>query len=68
MILESDNIKVSKIDGLRVQYDNGWWLLRASNTQNALVLRLEAETSEYLEFMKSEVRKYILPFGLSVNL
>ena len=67
-ILESKNIKVSKIDGLRVKYDNGWWLLRASNTQNALVLRLEAETSEYLEFMKSEVRKYILPFGLSVNL
>ena len=67
-ILESNNIKVNKIDGLRVKYDNGWWLLRASNTQNALVLRLEAETSEYLEFMKSEVRKYILPFGLSVNL
>ena len=67
-ILESNNIKVSKIDGLRVKYDNGWWLLRASNTQNALVLRLEAETLEYLEFVKSEVRKYILPFGLSVNL
>ena len=67
-ILESKNIKVSKIDGLRVKYDNGWWLLRASNTQNALVLRLEAETLEYLEFVKSEVRKYILPFGLSVNL
>ena len=67
-ILESNNIKVSKIDGLRVKYDNGWWLLRASNTQNALVLRLEAETLEYLEFVKSEVKKYILPFGLSVNL
>ena len=67
-ILESNNIKVSKIDGLRVKYDNGWWLLRASNTQNALVLRLEAETLEYLEFVKSEVRKYISPFGLSVNL
>ena len=67
-ILESNNIKVSKIDGLRVKYDNGWWLLRASNTQNALVLRLEAETLEYLEFVKSEVRKYMSPFGLRVSL
>jgi len=62
------NLKVNKIDGLRVQYEEGWWLLRASNTQGALVLRMEANSLEYLDFIKSELRKYILPYGLKTNI
>ena len=34
--------QVIDIDGVRVQTDNGWWLLRASNTQDVLVARCEA--------------------------
>ena len=34
---------VNDIDGVRVSTDDGWWLLRASNTQDALVARCEAE-------------------------
>jgi len=34
--------EVSAIDGVRVQTDDGWWLLRASNTQDVLVARCEA--------------------------
>ncbi len=34
--------KVSDIDGVRVQTEDGWWLLRASNTQAVLVARAEA--------------------------
>ena len=62
------NLKVNKIDGLRVQYDEGWWLLRASNTEGALVLRMEANSIEYLDFIKSELKKYILPYGLKTNI
>ena len=62
------NLKVNKIDGLRVQYDQGWWLLRASNTEGALVLRMEANSIEYLDFIKSELKKYILPYGLKTNI
>ena len=62
------NLKVNKIDGLRVQYEEGWWLLRASNTQGALVLRMEANSLEYLDFIKSELRKYILPYGLKTDI
>ena len=37
------------VDGVRVLFDHGWGLVRASNTQPALVLRFEAETEEQLE-------------------
>ncbi len=40
-------------DGVRVQTADGWWLLRASNTQAVLVARCEASTPEGLERLKS---------------
>ncbi len=40
---------VIDIDGVRVLFDDGWGLVRASNTQPALVLRFEALTQERLE-------------------
>jgi phosphomannomutase/phosphoglucomutase len=48
---------VVDIDGVRVNYPNGWALVRASNTQAALVLRYEADTPEDLEAIKQEVGK-----------
>ncbi len=43
------------IDGVRVRFDHGWGLIRASNTQPALVLRFEAATQEGLE----QIRTYL---------
>jgi phosphomannomutase/phosphoglucomutase len=40
---------VIDIDGVRIQFGDGWGLIRASNTQPALVLRFEAQTPERLE-------------------
>ncbi|MGH7833592.1 MAG: phosphomannomutase/phosphoglucomutase [Candidatus Binatia bacterium] len=39
---------VINVDGVRVQFPDGWGLIRASNTQPALVLRFEAKTAEKL--------------------
>ncbi|MCX7795342.1 MAG: phosphomannomutase/phosphoglucomutase [bacterium] len=47
-----DIVKVVTIDGLRVEFQDGWSLIRASNTQPALVLRFEANTKEKLEFYR----------------
>ena len=41
------------VDGVRVQFDDGWGLVRASNTQPALVIRFEAQTRERLEEIRS---------------
>lgn len=37
---------VNEVDGVRVKFDDGWGLVRASNTQPALVLRFEASSAE----------------------
>ena len=49
-------ISVNEIDGVRVSTDDGWWLLRASNTQAVLVARCESETEQGLERLKGLLR------------
>ncbi|GJL63883.1 MAG: phosphomannomutase [Nitrospirales bacterium] len=45
--------KILTIDGIRVTFDEGWGLIRASNTQPALVLRFEASTPQHLKRMRT---------------
>ncbi|NOY59335.1 MAG: phosphomannomutase/phosphoglucomutase [Calditrichaeota bacterium] len=53
--------KVIDIDGARVEFGDGWGLVRASNTQPTLVLRFEAKTKERLkEIIKIFVQKLAL--------
>jgi len=47
------------IDGIRVSYPRGWALVRASNTQAALVLRYEADTPQDMESIRQEVGKAV---------
>ncbi len=46
---------LNDIDGMRIHFDKGWGLIRASNTQPALVLRFEAEDEDSLR----EIRKLV---------
>jgi phosphomannomutase/phosphoglucomutase len=47
------NYQVIEIDGVRVRFDDGWGLVRASNTQPALVMRFEAQSAKRLEEIRS---------------
>jgi len=53
--LKDAGASVSEIDGVRVKTEDGWWLLRASNTQSVLVARAEAKTAEGLERLKADL-------------
>ena len=44
-----------EIDGLRINFENGWGLVRASNTSPVLVTRFEANTQEELENIKTKI-------------
>jgi phosphomannomutase/phosphoglucomutase len=46
---------VVTIDGVRAVFDDGWGLIRASNTQPALVLRFEATSLQRLEAIRAVV-------------
>lgn len=50
---------VVDIDGVRVLFDDGWGLVRASNTQPALVLRFEAMTEKRLDEIRTLVEKAV---------
>jgi phosphomannomutase len=55
---------ISVIDGVRVRSQGGWWLLRASNTEAALVARAEAETPETLASLIGEITATLKAAGL----
>ena len=62
--LRADGAKVSETDGVRVLTDDGWWLLRASNTQAVLVARAEAGTEAGLERLKQALVQQLERSGL----
>jgi phosphomannomutase/phosphoglucomutase len=51
--------KINTMDGIRVDFTDGWGLVRASNTGAALTARFEADTEENLELIKAEFRAQI---------
>lgn len=52
------------IDGVRVQFPDGWGLIRASNTQPALVLRFEARTADQLNAYRAIVENKLKDFDI----
>jgi phosphomannomutase / phosphoglucomutase len=59
--LKSDpNVKgVVDVDGVRAKFDGGWGLVRASNTQPALVMRCEADTEQRLAEIRAAIEAAI---------
>jgi phosphomannomutase len=58
--------KVSDVDGVRVSTGDGWWLLRASNTQDVLVARCESKTDAGLARLKSALGKELAASGVEL--
>src|SRR5215471_13630982 len=64
--LQKAGAKFSDIDGVRVSTKDGWWLLRASNTQPVLVARCEAADEAGLERLKGELKVALSASGVSL--
>ncbi|HWP03116.1 MAG TPA: phosphomannomutase/phosphoglucomutase, partial [Gemmatimonadaceae bacterium] len=58
--------RVVDVDGVRILFEDGWGLLRASNTQPVLVARYEATTPERLQAIRSEVEGWLRGQGVAV--
>ncbi|MBI1971597.1 MAG: hypothetical protein HYS52_02010 [Candidatus Wildermuthbacteria bacterium] len=52
--------RISRLDGLRVDFKNWWFLVRSSNTESLLRLVVEAKTRTLLESKKDELRRFLL--------
>ena len=60
--------KIITIDGLRVDFDYGWGLVRPSNTSPYLTLRFEADTLKNLEKIKELFRQQLLAIDNQLTL
>ena len=56
--------EVNATDGVRVNTADGWWLLRASNTQDVLVARAESDSEEGLERLIAQIDEQLALSGL----
>ncbi len=63
--LAADGANVNNTDGARVNTDDGWWLLRASNTQDVLVARAEAKSEAGLERLLTQIDDQLAKSGLT---
>ncbi len=63
--LSQAGAEVATIDGVRVRTDDGWWMLRASNTQAALTARCEASSAAGLARLKAALVDELAKSGVS---
>lgn len=58
-----EGLKAVTVDGIRIIYENGWGLVRVSNTQPVLVARCEGRTEEELTFICSDMKRRLKEAG-----
>jgi len=63
--LKEAGAEVNDVDGVRVRTKDGWWLLRASNTQDVLVARCEAADEAGLARLKTELAANLRALGIT---
>jgi phosphomannomutase len=63
--LKAAGAQVDAVDGVRVRSADGWWLLRASNTQDVLVARCESKSEGGLERLKRDLLAQVTESGLT---
>ena len=67
-LAEFDNCQKIDIDGLKVIYDDGWGLIRCSNTTSCVVLRFEADNKNSMNRIKSKFRDAMLKIDKNLEI
>jgi phosphomannomutase/phosphoglucomutase len=65
---EFTGAEITKIDGVRADYPNGWGLVRVSNTMPGLTLRFEADTLEDLQHIQQRFKHQMLQIKPTLSL
>ncbi len=66
--IKFDDAEITTIDGVRADFNNGWGLVRASNTTPVLVLRFGAEDEPALEIIKDRFKQALLAVEPTLNI
>jgi len=63
----SKDLKINDLDGVRAEADDYWYLVRASNTQNCLVFRLECKKNINFKNKLKEIHTFLSGFNLDLK-
>jgi phosphomannomutase len=63
--LQASGATVDETDGARVMRHDGWWLLRASNTEAALTARVEARDAAALARLQAQLNEQLALSGIA---
>jgi len=63
--LLEDKIEFNDIDGVRVNTEHGWWLLRSSNTEPAIIARAESTSAEGLDILKTRINELLSKYEIT---
>ena len=67
-VVDLPDAKITTIDGIRADYEDGWGLVRASNTTPSLVIRFEADDVNVIERIKNDFRQQMLRTDANIQL
>ncbi|QMU62036.1 MAG: phosphomannomutase/phosphoglucomutase [Gammaproteobacteria bacterium] len=67
-LVDLPDAKITTIDGIRADYQNGWGLVRASNTTPSLVIRFEADDERVIESIKNDFRQQMSKTDSNIEL
>ncbi len=65
--LLAEGARFDDVDGVRVRNDRGWWLLRASNTQDVLVARCESSSEQGLAALRGALERQLVASGIALG-
>jgi phosphomannomutase len=65
--MKKENRKFVDVDGIRVETEDGWWLVRGSNTQPDITTRCEALSEEGLNKCKNDLKNQLNLSGFDIN-
>lgn len=63
--INDPDLQINDIDGVRITTPDGWWLMRPSNTEDVLTLRVESFTEGGLEKLKAQLVEQLKHSGIS---
>lgn len=67
-LVDLPGANITTIDGIRADYENGWGLVRASNTTPSLVIRFEADNEAIIEKIKNDFRQEMMKVDTNIQL
>jgi phosphomannomutase len=64
-LLNSKKISYNDMDGIRVECERGWWLIRCSNTEDSLIMRFEGYSQDNFHFILTHLSNILRSIGIN---